>query len=66
MGDDFEYYETTPEVDQDTGAPPHGPGWELVEVVQLGKLLVHRWRRPREGGAVQHPAPAHKLPDRRA
>lgn len=66
MADDFEYYETTPEVDQDVGAPPRGTGWELVEVVQLGKVLVHRWRRPRARGTVQQPAPAHKLPDRGA
>ena len=69
MADDFEYYETTPEVDQDAGAPPRGPGWELVEVVQLGQLLVHRWRRHhryRDSALAQHPVPAHKVPDRSA
>lgn len=42
---EYEYYETTPEVDQDPGAPPRGTGWELLEVVAVGKLRVHRWRR---------------------
>ncbi len=62
MEQEFEYYETTSEMDEGDASPPKGTGWELMEVFQSGRLRIHRWRRP----AAPTKQSPHQVPNRRA